>query len=68
MLMAIFTLTMTASTTNLSLAIAHVLNEGLVLRPSFVFALAALVLVAVAETGRIPGRQSGDASGADHDS
>jgi formate hydrogenlyase subunit 4 len=54
MLMAIFTLTMTASTTNLSLAIAHVLNEGLVLRPSFVFALAALVLVAVAETGRIP--------------
>ncbi|MDO9268034.1 MAG: NADH-quinone oxidoreductase subunit H, partial [Methylobacter sp.] len=54
MLMAVFTLTMTASTTNLSLAIAHVLNEGLVLRPSFVFALAALVLVAIAETGRIP--------------
>ena len=54
MLMAIFTLTMTASTTNLSLAIAHVLNEGLILRPSFVFALSALILVAVAETGRIP--------------
>ena len=54
MLMAIFTLTMTASTTNLSGAIAHVLNEGLVLRPSFVFALFALILVAVAETGRIP--------------
>lgn len=54
MLMAVFTLTMTASTTNLSLAIAHVLNEGLVLRPSFVFALFALILVAVAETGRIP--------------
>jgi formate hydrogenlyase subunit 4 len=54
MLMAIFTLTMTASTTNLSFAITHVLNEGLVLRPSFVFALAALTLVAVAETGRIP--------------
>jgi formate hydrogenlyase subunit 4 len=31
-----------------------VLNEGLVLRPSFVFALAALTLVAVAETGRVP--------------
>jgi formate hydrogenlyase subunit 4 len=45
---------MTASTTNLSFAIEHVLNEGLVLRPSFVFALAALILVAIAETGRIP--------------
>jgi formate hydrogenlyase subunit 4 len=54
MLMAVFTLTMTASTTNLSLAISHVLQEGLVLRPSFVFALFALILVAVAETGRIP--------------
>jgi formate hydrogenlyase subunit 4 len=54
MLMAVFTLTMTASTTNLSLAIAHVLNEGLVLRPSFIFALFAFCLVAIAETGRIP--------------
>lgn len=54
MLMAIFTLTMTASTTNLSFAIGHVLDQGLVLRPSFIFALAALSLVAIAETGRIP--------------
>ena len=54
MLMAVFTLTMTASTTNLSWAISHVLEQGLVLRPSFVFALFALILVAVAETGRIP--------------
>lgn len=54
MLMAVFTLTMTASTTNLSFAIQHVLEEGLVLRPSFIFALFALILVAVAETGRIP--------------
>lgn len=54
MLMAVFTLTMTASTTNLSFAIQHVLQEGLVLRPSFIFALFALILVAVAETGRIP--------------
>lgn len=54
MLMAIFTLTMTASTTNLSNAIGHVLQEGLVLRPSFVFALFALMLVTIAETGRIP--------------
>ncbi|MGR8978560.1 MAG: respiratory chain complex I subunit 1 family protein [Gammaproteobacteria bacterium] len=54
MLMAIFTLTMTASTTNLSVAIGHVVNEGLILRPSFVFALFALLLVAIAETGRVP--------------
>jgi len=54
MLMAVFTLAMAASTTNLSVAIAHVLEQGLVLRPSFTFALLALVLVAVAETGRIP--------------
>ncbi|MDF1583314.1 MAG: NADH-quinone oxidoreductase subunit H [Methyloprofundus sp.] len=54
MLMAVFTLTMTASTTNLSLAIEHVLMAGLELRPSFIFALFALILVAVAETGRIP--------------
>jgi len=54
MLMAVFTLTMTASTTNLAFAIDHVLQAGLVLRPSFLFALFALLLVAVAETGRVP--------------
>ncbi len=54
MLMAIFTLTMTASTTNLSVAIQFILNSGLVLRPSFLFALLGLAMVAVAETGRIP--------------
>jgi formate hydrogenlyase subunit 4 len=54
MLMGIFALTMSASTTNLSFAIDFVLNEGLVLRPSFIFALLSLMLVAIAETGRIP--------------
>jgi len=54
MLMAVFTLSMSASTTNLSVAIAHVLNQGVVLRPSFVFAWFALILVAIAETGRVP--------------
>lgn len=53
-LMAIFTLTMTAHTTNLSAVMEIFLNTGLVLRPSFLFALMALVLVALAETGRIP--------------
>ena len=54
MLMAIFTLAMTAGSTNLSSAIHYVLQAGLVLRPSFLFALLALAMVAVAETGRIP--------------
>jgi formate hydrogenlyase subunit 4 len=54
MLMAVFTLAMTASTTNLSVAMESILASGLVLRPSFVFALLGLAMVAVAETGRIP--------------
>ncbi len=54
MLMAIFTLAMTAESTNLSTAVQHFLQAGLVLRPSFLFALLGLLLVAVAETGRIP--------------
>jgi formate hydrogenlyase subunit 4 len=54
MLMAIFTLALTASTTNISVAIDYLLDTGLALRPSFLFALGGLLLVAVAETGRIP--------------
>lgn len=54
MLMAVFTLSMTAASTNLSTAITYILEAGIVLRPSFVFAAAGLLLVAVAETGRIP--------------
>ena len=54
MLMAVFTLSMTATTTNLSVATEYVLQAGLVLRPSFLFALLALGMVAVAESSRIP--------------
>jgi formate hydrogenlyase subunit 4 len=54
MLMAMFTLAMSAHTTNISQAIDYVLETGIVLRPSFVFAMAGLMLVAVAETGRVP--------------
>ncbi|MCG6938390.1 MAG: NADH-quinone oxidoreductase subunit H [Gammaproteobacteria bacterium] len=54
MLMAIFTLAMVASSTNLSTVISHVLADGLVLRPSLLFAFLSLVLVGIAETGRIP--------------
>ena len=54
MLMAVFTLAMVAGSTNLSTVIGHILSDGLVLRPSLLFALLGLLLVAVAETGRIP--------------
>lgn len=54
MLMAAFTLSMTAGTTNLSVTTESVLQAGIVLRPSFLFALLALAMVAVAECGRIP--------------
>jgi formate hydrogenlyase subunit 4 len=54
MLMAVFTLSMTAATTNLSTATEYVLQSGLVLRPSFLFAMLALAMVTVAESGRIP--------------
>jgi formate hydrogenlyase subunit 4 len=54
MLMAVFALSMSANTTNLASAIDYVLDSGLVLRPSFVFALGGMALVAIAETGRVP--------------
>jgi formate hydrogenlyase subunit 4 len=54
MLMAVFVLSMTANTTNLASAIDYLLDSGLALRPSFLFALAGMSLVAVAETGRVP--------------
>jgi len=54
MLMAVFTLAMSAHSTNLSSMMQFNLDVGLVLRPSYLFALLGLVLVAVAETGRIP--------------
>ena len=54
MLMAVFTLAMVASSTNLSTMISHVLNDGMVIRPSYLFAMLSLILVAIAETGRIP--------------
>jgi len=54
MLLAVFTLAMTAHSTNLASVIDHQLISGLILRPSYLFALMSLVLVAVAETGRIP--------------
>jgi formate hydrogenlyase subunit 4 len=54
MLMAMFTLAMTAHTTNLSSMVDYQMASGNILRPSYMFALAGLMLVAIAETGRIP--------------
>jgi len=54
MLMVVFTFSMTAHTTNLSVATHYILDAGLLLRPSFLFALLALAMVAVAEASRIP--------------
>jgi formate hydrogenlyase subunit 4 len=54
MLMVIFTLAMVAASTNLSTVIHTVLAQGVALRPSLLFALLALLLVGIAETGRVP--------------
>lgn len=53
-LIVVFTLSMTAHSTNLSSMIDNTLASGLVLRPSYMFAFLAMILVTVAETGRIP--------------
>ncbi len=54
MLMAVFTLAMTAHSTNLSSVVEYHLLHPSIIRPSYMFALAGLLLVAIAETGRIP--------------
>lgn len=54
MLMAVFTLAMTAHSTDLASVVDYQIHSGTLLRPSYMFALAGLVLVAIAETGRIP--------------
>jgi formate hydrogenlyase subunit 4 len=54
LLMAVFTLAVSASTTNLSAAIEYHLAHPNAIRPSYVFAGLALMLVAIAEAGRIP--------------
>jgi formate hydrogenlyase subunit 4 len=54
LLMAVFTLAMTAYSTSLGSVIAQHLSDTFVLRPSYLFAFAGLALVAMAEAGRIP--------------
>jgi formate hydrogenlyase subunit 4 len=54
LLLTVFTLAMSAHTTNLASVIDFVANNEIALRPSFMFALGALLMVALAECGRIP--------------
>jgi formate hydrogenlyase subunit 4 len=54
MLMSVFVLSMAAQSTDLSTMVAVMLKGHLGLQPSLVFALAAMLIVATAETGRIP--------------
>lgn len=54
MLMVVFTLSMVASSTNLSILIDYNLHNEIILRPSMLFALIALIMVGLAENARIP--------------
>lgn len=54
MLMAVFAVSLVAKSTSLS-QMAYVISQGhSILRPSLVFALLAFILIALAETGRVP--------------
>ncbi len=54
MLMSVFTVSLVSGSTSLSQMVHVVTTNPLMLRPSLAFALLAFVLIAVAETGRIP--------------
>lgn len=54
MLMSIFTVSLANSSTSLSQMALVLTSNPIVLRPSLAFALLAFVLIALAETGRIP--------------
>ncbi|MEI6703215.1 MAG: NADH-quinone oxidoreductase subunit H [Deltaproteobacteria bacterium] len=54
MLMAIFTVSLTSSSTSLTQMVSVMTKAEFVIRPSLAFALAAFILIALAETGRIP--------------
>lgn len=54
MLMVVFTLSLVSKSTSISNIVQSVVQSGVLLRPSMIFALLAFVLVVFAETGRIP--------------
>lgn len=54
MLMAIFTVSLASKSTSLSQMVEVIAHSQFILRPSFAFAILAFILIALAETGRIP--------------
>jgi len=54
MLMSIFVLSLSAHSTNLTTMINHTIETPIALHPSLAFALVAMVMIAMAENGRIP--------------
>ena len=54
MLMATFTVSLASSSTSLTRMVTVMTHGEFIIRPSLAFALAAFILVALAETGRIP--------------
>jgi len=54
MLMAIFTVSLANSSTSLTQMVSVMTRTEFVIRPSLAFALAAFILIALAETGRVP--------------
>lgn len=54
MLMAIFTISLASKSTSLSQMVQVIYSGQYMLRPSIAFALLAFILIALAETGRIP--------------
>lgn len=54
MLMAVFTVSLASSSTSLTQMVSVMARTEFVIRPSLAFALAAFILIALAETGRIP--------------
>ncbi len=54
MLMSVFVLSLGAHSTNLTTMIAHTLSTPLLIQPSIAFALVAMLMIAIVETGRIP--------------
>lgn len=54
MLMAVFTVSLASSSTSLTKMVAVMTESAFIIRPSLAFALVAFILIALAETGRIP--------------
>ena len=54
MLMAIFTVSLASSSTSLTQMVSVMANGHFMIRPSLAFSLIAFILIALAETGRIP--------------